>query len=73
MTTVPQTRTDLLAARKAAAGVAHFAGYAGAVVDAVLAAAAGDALAAISGNAPISWHTSSRSRNLVATVVMPAA
>lgn len=82
MTTVPRTRTDLLAARKAAAGTSHFvAGYAGAVagagvVDAVLdagGAAFGDALATLSGNiAPISWPAP-RSRNLVALVVMPAA
>jgi len=94
MTTVPQTRTDLLAARKAAAGLPHLvAGYTGEVADAGvtdavgaaagadaegadagLAAAAGDVPAAGSGNlAPISWHTSLRFRNLVASVVMPAA
>jgi hypothetical protein len=75
MTTAPRTLHDPLAARKAVAGVAHcFTGYAGAVADAGVATANGDALAGVSGNiAPISWSTPLRSRNLVASVVTPAA
>jgi len=59
---------------KAAAGAGHAAGYAGAVAPAGVANPIGDALAGFSGTiAPISWPTPSRSRNLVATVVTPAA
>ncbi|GEM_PF-2912211 len=75
MTTAPQTRRDLHAAM-AAAGAPHFAGgYAGAVAKiGVAAGIAGGFLPALSGNlAPVSWHTSKWSRNLVALAVTPAA
>jgi hypothetical protein len=75
MTTAHRTRCDLLAARKAAPGTLHVAGgYAEAVDAAGVATVAGDSTGVRSGDGfPIAWNASLRSRNIVATVVTPAA